>query len=540
MKTLLLTLALTAAGDWTDAMLSICGAACLEELDQETVEHFEKLHSDPINLNTAPRSRLLSSRLLNSYKTVSLEDYLSETGDIRSFSELSLVDGFTAESVEKIRPFIKLEPSGLSRERYLAQDITFRAALNGISGQYYADCGSKLEASAATSGAFSLSYRNGPLYICAGDYHARFAQGLTLWSSMTTSGAGNATLSRNPGGIKGCNSLSRGTRMRGVAATYFARRTDITAFWAAEGMAGMNGSYRWKSGQAGMTAVFSGKNKVVGIDTKFNVKGLDVFGELSCDISDRAGAGLIGASWSPRYRERVSALARLYSPEYNAPRAASFRSSSKSSDEAGLTLAGEFRDFVATVDASERISDKRRHLKILLNWKPEIKAGEFSVKPSMRITERIRPDEKLIYKTDLRADLSVSRGNLILSGRFNTILYRGCSWLWYAEGGYEGGNFSAFLRGGIFKADNWDDRIYVWQRDVPGTFNVPAFYGRGWNVSAFIKLKKALSLRASIIRYPLDPDRNSCEVRLQYVKHFFHPYPSGAFHKHDRITKRIG
>ena len=42
---------------------------------------------------------------------------------------------------------------------------------------------------------------------------------------------------------------------------------------------------------------------------------------------------------------------------------------------------------------------------------------------------------------------------------------------------------------GCYMVDNWDDRIYVYERDAPANFNVPAYYGRGLWTSLYVSYK---------------------------------------------------
>ena len=95
----------------------------------------------------------------------------------------------------------------------------------------------------------------------------------------------------------------------------------------------------------------------------------------------------------------------------------------------------------------------------------------------------------------------------------------GTAWLAYAEGGCKTERLGLFVRTGLFLVDDWDDRIYVYERDVPGCFNVPAYYGRGWNASLCGSLRwrhSRLYLRIGGIHYVTDkPDRSEC--RLQYI-----------------------
>ena len=70
------------------------------------------------------------------------------------------------------------------------------------------------------------------------------------------------------------------------------------------------------------------------------------------------------------------------------------------------------------------------------------------------------------------------------------------------EAGYRQETVAVYLRYGVYRIDEWDDRIYVYERDAPGNFNVPAYYGRGMWGAAYLKwnfMKKGrLYLRCAI------------------------------------------
>ena len=51
--------------------------------------------------------------------------------------------------------------------------------------------------------------------------------------------------------------------------------------------------------------------------------------------------------------------------------------------------------------------------------------------------------------------------------------------LGYMEGGYRRDKFSTYLKVGIYLIENWEDRIYSYERNGPGNFSVPAFHGKG-------------------------------------------------------------
>ena len=89
------------------------------------------------------------------------------------------------------------------------------------------------------------------------------------------------------------------------------------------------------------------------------------------------------------------------------------------------------------------------------------------------------------------------------------------------ETGYKGEALNLYLRQGIFLIDNWDDRIYAYERDAPGNFSVPAYYGRGlwtaftgsWRFSRWAKLHA----RAAMTSYPFMKEKKlgKAELKLQ-------------------------
>ena len=120
--------------------------------------------------------------------------------------------------------------------------------------------------------------------------------------------------------------------------------------------------------------------------------------------------------------------------------------------------------------------------------------------------------------------LTATFGPWILAGRYDAVLGRSFAWNWYLEAGWKTEPFAVYARGGLFKVDDWDDRIYVYERDAPGSFTVPARYGRGWDAALYAAWRPArrhsLWLRLETVRYPapwaLTPKDGRLELRLQY------------------------
>ena len=78
----------------------------------------------------------------------------------------------------------------------------------------------------------------------------------------------------------------------------------------------------------------------------------------------------------------------------------------------------------------------------------------------------------------------------------------------------------------MFRIDDWDDRIYVYERDAPGAFNIPAYYGRGlwgalnvgWRCTRSIRLYG----RVALTSYPFMKSKKSgrAELKLQVMSEF--------------------
>ncbi len=72
----------------------LSGAASEEEVDEDWITRLEALSGRPVRVNSAhPRA----DGLLTDYQLASLADYRSRAGDILSWEELALVDGFSHE-----------------------------------------------------------------------------------------------------------------------------------------------------------------------------------------------------------------------------------------------------------------------------------------------------------------------------------------------------------------------------------------------------------------------------------------------------------
>lgn len=73
-------------------------------------------------------------------------------------------------------------------------------------------------------------------------------------------------------------------------------------------------------------------------------------------------------------------------------------------------------------------------------------------------------------------------------------------------------------RATLFRADNWDNRLFLYERDLPNSFSVPSFWGRGVSGYLFVKhkLKRGLTLSGKYSHTGFSGEnKNKSNVRLQ-------------------------
>lgn len=572
------------------AILYLSGADSEEELDGQEVERFAMLASRPLEINLASRSRMVSSGLMSQYQVASLMDYRSRDGDVLSVSELAAVDGFGEEYANALKPFISFASKALpgqteSGSKRLTHEALARSAVKGeafnYGAKYRMNYGETFEFSSAARTKYSdkdqfppsawsmnMTYygkrRLGKVII--GDFNARFGQGLTLWSGMSMSGLStSSSFSRRPSGLSPSWSWSGIGSHRGVAADLTAGRMVFSTFvslpglrsWCESGkpaeislMTGANVTRYSRNGQFSITGYcLTGPmnmsaepqgGKLSG-DFRYSWRGVDYFGELAWDFAGESPGAVLGVVFPLGGDWKLSSAVHSYSSDFCSDYSGGMRSWTKTSDEHGVAIGLEKSGAFLTADLAVKDGDRsKRQVRVL--FKLPLQLTGTSVL-SIRITERFRPYEEILkYRTGARCDLDWSSSGLSarygpadkpawkIRGRIEGLLCRSLAGLTYLEGGRKTDRFSAYLRGTIFIADNWDDRIYSYERDAPGNFTVPAYYGRGWSLSAVAGCKfrfgegKALKLyfRASAVAYSFmkEPKPSVTEAKIQAVMAF--------------------
>lgn len=551
-----------------EAILAYAGVPSVEELDETLAENLEHLIRNPLKINLASESALRGSGLFTRYQIASLRDYISRHGDVLSYSELASIDGFGEIFTTVLKPFVSLasyRDAGSTGHSRFVHELTSRVSLKtgktpSYGFRYGVSDGGGLDASfsvskshdatsirpdALTAG-MSMAFRKVPLEIVAGSFNARFGQGLALWNGFSPGGASYpASFMRRSPGISLSRSFTGNHSMKGLAVNLDLGKLDVSVMTAADRkddmlsvLPAMNLSFAMRNGQMGLTHYcdFAFSPSAVALpdmktsaDMAFCIDGVDIFAETALDWVSFSAAFLAGTVCPAGENGRMAFMLRYYPRDFSSSRSGAVKSLTKCSNEVAASLSGEFAkgkhiasfSFDAAHFPLRKADDMGESVQIKgqVEWTAKL-SGSFGLR--LKLSERMRTWGKP-FQTGVRVEMSYASDPLLSSFRLEARHCDGLAFLSYAEGGYKGEKLAAYIRTGVFRVDSWDDRIYVYERDAPGSFNVPAFYGRGlWGTIfiswKFVRRAKAY-VRASLTSYPFmkESKPGKAELRLQII-----------------------
>lgn len=570
------------------SILYLTGASDVESVPEDEMERLLSYSEKPLRINFLSESSLSSSGLLSAYQAASLSTYIEGYGDVVSTAELAAVDGFGAEFAEALRPFVSFEvctlPGNRGRYRYSSHEIEGAAfsrltipvdgaseteAAWGSSLRYrfsYADkvdmslgirktADDRLAPSQATG---YIAYYGRRLSIVVGDCALRYGQGLALWTGFSMSGlSGTRSLWKRSTGFSPSRSFSEVSCSRGLAAGLSFGRISVSAFllspslkrWELRGSPSVKeylagGNLRWDSrhGTVSVTGFRdSSDGDKVSADARFCIRGVELFGEASICRVGMIPAYTAGFMIPLGGRVSAGLSARHIPDRYVSDRTAPIRAFSGKRGESGVMAALSFEGLEISSDYAVRRSPFQRQCKFTARY-PWTVADRFVIDTKVAFRyrswgEKIKGEIRTDFKYVTGPWSGVFRLNLLCSETSSGQTYEArpkltadmFSVLTYIEGGYMPGALAAYIRLTVFRADRWSGRLYSYERDVPSVFNVPAYYGRGYSVSAYCRLKNGdvkLYLRAAFTDWPfLSPGQTAyrpskAEFRLQAVYDF--------------------
>ena len=555
-----------------EAILEVLGVMHVEDADGDEVERLYGIMRHPIRLNMAGGHVLESSGLFTPYQIASIADYRSRHGDILSYMELSAVDGFTPGAVNALRRFVSLAPSldGIQRKKsipVIKGDLDVRASMkmtedddgralqegwlvpwtsSSVDWKYSArgkiQCRETLSLSASVSnggvysGNATYVHRYGKVIV--GDFNARFGQGLCMWNTtQISSSLAPSAFMKKASGLSSSYSFTGNYAMTGLAADVALNKWKLSAFASAPGikngafdsvLPAVNVARYFRFGHVSAThsmtfgnlrtEYFTIPQMCSSVDASLCFRGVNVFGEVMYDWVAGEASAVAGVQSGLGEYSEAAAMAR-YLP---------------GSNEHGAAFSWQLQKrghlCVVTSDALYHPQSKSKdgsvsaQLKVQAKWRWDISDMLYS---EMRVTERLRTWGEA-SRIDARVDAGVRMGPWTVSGRVNLLNCVSWSALGYLEADYVlSEKIRCYLRQGVFMIDNWDDRIYVYEHDAPGSFNVPAFYGRGVWTSFYGKWRFArwgsVYMRASYTSYPMVKEKKKpgkAELKFQLALHF--------------------
>ena len=487
------------------AAMWLSGAASLEEIPADYVERLENARVVRVNSST-----LRAGDVLTDYQVACILDYRSRYGDILSFEELALVDGFSAEAVAALRPFLSLETFGPVTDPVRAS-VLARGTLStfGMKGQVSGPGFRAGGAFRSKAGSFYLEGEYRHLRVLGGYFHARWGQGLASWTGFSMSSLSSLdAFVRRSTGLSPVWSYAPSSVYKGVAAEYSLSHWRFSGF--AGSSYGFHTDYMWRSGQVGVSWL-PGR---VALDGRLNVRGVDYVGEVA--VGGRAvacKASARGRNWAFQGRFIPNKFSGKKNGEYALAGGWSFKG------DRWVSLAGKegFGSSVPFMQASLTAegsyipvaADRRRYqVRVYGLWQWQM-SPVFLL--DVRFTERYRNYEP--PRTDFRADVSAGSGPWLGVLRLEADYCSSWGCLGYLEGGYKASSASLFLRVTGFSISSWAARIYCYERDAAGTFSVPAYNGRGIAAS-FVGSCKARIFRRFTLRGTL---RAAAQWRIGYA-----------------------
>ena len=519
----LLVCALSHAQEWVGAAVALSGCATAEEIDQGTLDHYEYLHLHRVRINGGRLSALLTP-----YQVATVQDYRRRCGDILSPAELALVDGFSPAAVRALEPFLSFDSSRRPGEPVadtlrLGVKALARASLDCVAGKLLVDGGDMMQAGYARrwyfdgrcGGSFfaACSYPGGRFL--AGSFNLRYGEGLLFWSGLSMDQTGTIDgFSRRGGGLSPSWSWTGEGTYRGFAGEYSRGAWSGMAF-VAENACGGRLSALSRTGSYGVnvlgTMANPGGTLAASADVKQRLWGADLFAEAAVrtSLSSRGLSSLSSRGLWPRGSLiRFAALGGLRLPITDGlsaairlqalPSAWTGRKYGEYSGALGMKYGGGGYVPIAgktgfgssekrhSVDAVAQLrllpipgSDPRRHeLKLTGSWgfRPDS-----LLRLDTRLIVRYRSYEP--WRAELRTDALLSNGTVNARLRLHGSWCDGPGFLTYAEAGYTPGSWQLWLRCTYYNTSAWSSRIYVYERDIPGSFSVPACYGKGQSLS---------------------------------------------------------
>lgn len=239
----------------------------------------------------------------------------------------------------------------------------------------------------------------------------------------------------------------------------------------------------------------------IGIDYKARWRHVSLFGESAIDAGGHF-ATMNGAAIFPLSRLEITIVQRHYSPAYQALYGKGFSENSRLENEQGYYISTRFSPFKrVTISA---YADSFRFPWALSSTNIASHGYEYCLLANIKISKRC--DETLKYKEKEKGNLKRTLRNTlntqIGNWRVQTIaeinrsedFTHAATYGWIlsqsATGNIKPWHLSLAFRYAYFHATDYNNRIYIYEKDLPYTLSFPMHYGKGHRVAASLMWKQ--------------------------------------------------
>ncbi len=238
----------------------------IDDNSDYVISDIDDIIINKININNCSEDKILKSKIFTPIQKENLIKYLSRWGEVLSFTELKLIDGFENFNLEKYKNFINLEP------KINTQNYTLSTLLKNIKNENVIRLSSNANFKHSTKIGIKVLLKSkvevtdklyfGTLYekdqgerflnvknnlpehlsaylnyktknsnILIGDYYVQFGQGLGVWRGLTfTGGVESSSNILYTNKIKRKSSADECTFLRGVAYELNLKNFSITSY----------------------------------------------------------------------------------------------------------------------------------------------------------------------------------------------------------------------------------------------------------------------------------------------------------------------
>ncbi|HET9570461.1 MAG TPA: helix-hairpin-helix domain-containing protein [Bacteroidales bacterium] len=279
------------------------------------------------------------------------------------------------------------------------------------------------------------------------------------------------------------------------------------------------------------------------IDFRTVWKGVLAFGEFALDQNAHS-ALLVGAAFKPFPRMNVSILGRKYSPKYQAVFSNAFSEGTKANNEEGFFAATDvqlakrimlsgyldvfrFPWLGYTVRSPSWGQDLAAEIKMTVGRNGLVKLFVKSKTKEKSDTNKSFPTQptQTFLKNQVRLQVTQKHGlwtmkSLLYANTYQFENKRSTGFAVAQDLGLEplDNKLSLFFHVVLFNTEAWDNKIYLWEKDLPGAFSMPMLYGQGFRTSFFMRYNlKNVSLQLKISDY-VQPGINMMGVGLEQIK----------------------